>query len=668
MPKLAPAPKPLNLKGSKRADDLVGGRLGDKINAKQGDDTLTGNGGGDTLTGGSGADTFKYLSVSDSRSSSGIDRITDFSAAAGDKVDLSALGAATLMSAYNASFSGLQAVFAYNALTNTTTLSLYQGSSTAASQISFTGNVSYSPGAFLGIKAPPPPVFSVWGDTGTEGYDESVTFVVTRAGIDLTGTSTVRYSVTMLSGDKLEGTLTFAPGEETKEISAPIPDNTVFDGWERSIPIVLSDATNTTVSEFDGSTYALIFDDEMPNMVFIAESASANENDGQITFTVTRSGDISQELTVSYETQDITATDAQDYGPANGTVTFAAGAATAYLSIPVAHDEFTEQSEQFKVVLTGLDNPAFLIVNGVAIGTINPPQPTEGVDDLYGTSGDDVIDLLGGHDTYWAGEGNDTVYGGEGDDFLIGEGGDDVLYGGNGNDSFQGGGYNGTTGTNYLYGEGGNDSFTAQLPYWDFGGLNYIDGGSGTDSFGLSERMSAIANADGTVHVTAGDRESGYAYEAYVTNVETWYSSQRNGSVVHVDLGTLIYDVTLYGSNFADTLIGGSGNDTIYGGGVLGEYQWYPETPPYDTIKGGAGNDTIYGDGSATILLSGKRDDYTFSTTANGSVTVVDSRDGSPDGTDTLIDVLNVQFSDATVALVDVMGVNTQAIFVELIL
>jgi serralysin len=80
-----------------------------------GNDTIIGGGGGDTLTGGPGADTFKYLAFSDSRSSSGIDRITDFSAASGDKLDLSALKGtdgkvATLQTAYNASFSGLQAV------------------------------------------------------------------------------------------------------------------------------------------------------------------------------------------------------------------------------------------------------------------------------------------------------------------------------------------------------------------------------------------------------------------------------------------------------------------------------------------------------------------------------------------------------------------------------
>src|SRR5688500_17506477 len=105
MAKPTPAPKPMDIRGTKGNDTLVGGALGDSINGGAGDDILIGNGGGDTLTGGTGADTFRYLAFSDSRPSSGIDRITDFSAAAGDKVDLSPLGTATLQSAYDAGFS-----------------------------------------------------------------------------------------------------------------------------------------------------------------------------------------------------------------------------------------------------------------------------------------------------------------------------------------------------------------------------------------------------------------------------------------------------------------------------------------------------------------------------------------------------------------------------------
>src|SRR4051794_9820585 len=114
MSKPTPSPKPLNLKGTAGNDILQGDVLGDTIDGGKGNDTIIGGGGRDILTGGANADTFKYLAFSDSVAATGIDTITDFSAAAGDKIDLTALPIATLQPSYNASFSGLQAVLSFN--------------------------------------------------------------------------------------------------------------------------------------------------------------------------------------------------------------------------------------------------------------------------------------------------------------------------------------------------------------------------------------------------------------------------------------------------------------------------------------------------------------------------------------------------------------------------
>ncbi len=75
----------LSLTGNELANTIVGGT---------GNDTLTGGGGADVLTGGGGADTFLYASLLDSTvAASGRDTITDFSSAAGDKIDLHLLDA-----------------------------------------------------------------------------------------------------------------------------------------------------------------------------------------------------------------------------------------------------------------------------------------------------------------------------------------------------------------------------------------------------------------------------------------------------------------------------------------------------------------------------------------------------------------------------------------------
>jgi Ca2+-binding RTX toxin-like protein len=71
----------------------TGNGLANQITGTSGANTLNGGAGADTLTGGGGADVFVFLTVNDSRAAVGIDLVTDFSFAAGDRIDVSALDA-----------------------------------------------------------------------------------------------------------------------------------------------------------------------------------------------------------------------------------------------------------------------------------------------------------------------------------------------------------------------------------------------------------------------------------------------------------------------------------------------------------------------------------------------------------------------------------------------
>ncbi|MGO1075280.1 calcium-binding protein [Inquilinus sp. CA228] len=84
-----------NLSGSQGGDSLVGNSGANTLQGWNGDDLLTGAGGQDLLTGGIGADRFVYASVAQSPVGAGADRITDFSHAQGDRIDLSAIDAVT---------------------------------------------------------------------------------------------------------------------------------------------------------------------------------------------------------------------------------------------------------------------------------------------------------------------------------------------------------------------------------------------------------------------------------------------------------------------------------------------------------------------------------------------------------------------------------------------
>ncbi len=59
---------------------------------------------------------------------------------------------------------------------------------------------------------------------------------------------------------------------------------------------------------------------------------------------------------------------------------------------------------------------------------------TDGHDNLYGGSGNDLLLGLGGNDHLSGGSGNDILLGGSGDDYLSGGEGSDILLGGSGND------------------------------------------------------------------------------------------------------------------------------------------------------------------------------------------------------------------------------------------
>ncbi|MFE0754151.1 calcium-binding protein [Inquilinus sp. NPDC058860] len=84
-----------NLAGSLGNDSLVGDSGANTLSGSNGNDILTGAGGKDTLTGGAGLDRFVTSSTAQSPVGAGADRITDFSHAQGDRIDLSAIDAST---------------------------------------------------------------------------------------------------------------------------------------------------------------------------------------------------------------------------------------------------------------------------------------------------------------------------------------------------------------------------------------------------------------------------------------------------------------------------------------------------------------------------------------------------------------------------------------------
>ncbi|CAN7314325.1 M10 family metallopeptidase [Bradyrhizobium sp. LjRoot220] len=114
----------------------------------------------------------------------------------------------------------------------------------------------------------------------------------------------------------------------------------------------------------------------------------------------------------------------------------------------------------------------------------------------------------------------------------------------------------------------------------------------------------------------------------------------------HIAAGN-IANAWLY-DNDARSLIenaaGGSGNDSIVGNQANNVLTGGAGT---DVLYGLAGNDTVDGGlGSDTAVFTGARSNYRVSRGENGSLYITDLRAGSPDGSDVLVSVENLQFSD----------------------
>jgi len=176
----------------------------------------------------------------------------------------------------------------------------------------------------------------------------------------------------------------------------------------------------------------------------------------------------------------------------------------------------------------------------LAAGTATGPgnQKLIAIENVVGSSGDDVITGNSGANVINAGAGDDVIDGGAGNDRMTGVAGDDILIGGAGNDRVSGG-----DGNDVIIGGAGNDSY---------------DGGAGYDVLDYSEATSAIAVTNGRVTGMGSDRYS---------NIEQ-----------------------VKGSSFADTFSGGRNVDTFDGGAGNDVFRGFEGS---DLFTGGAGDDTF---------------------------------------------------------------------------
>ncbi|WP_395680282.1 beta strand repeat-containing protein [Inquilinus sp.] len=227
---------------------------------------------------------------------------------------------------------------------------------------------------------------------------------------------------------------------------------------------------------------------------------------------------------------------------------------------------------------------------------------------IGGELGDDTLNGNGGNDALNGEAGNDIIDGGDGDDRLVGGAGTDNITGGNGNDSIDGGDdndtVNGGDGNDIVYGGAGddtlngnnfNDTLTGGV------GADHLDGGAGIDTASYTSSSAGV-----TINLLTGAASGGDAAGDTFAGIE-----QLSGSA---------FNDVLTGDDGANRLLGRGGDDILTGNGGA------------DTFQGGAGNDTfVYNAISDSTVAGAGRDTIEdFSTGDKIDLSPIDANGAEP--------------------------------------
>ncbi|MCH2164735.1 MAG: Hint domain-containing protein [Marinovum sp.] len=264
-------------------------------------------------------------------------------------------------------------------------------------------------------------------------------------------------------------------------------------------------------------------------------------------------------------------------------------------------------------------------------GLDEDPDPLDDLDSIEGTTGDDFIRTGDDADTIIALAGDDTIQPGIDNDIVEGRGGNDLIIDIQGADTIGGGSGDDTinAGTNTFSDYAGDDTFFGPGALGDIlgfdrdpnqeDGRDSVTGGVGNDVITTGDDRDTIdAGADDdfvdggidddSIFGASGDDEliGSHGSDTIDGGQGNDYIDAGNFDVLELidDNGALSDTVTI---NDLDSVIGGTGNDTIFTG------------DDRDTISGDGGNDlidagidddSILGGGGADTIFGGQGSDF----------------------------------------------------------
>ena len=188
--------------------------------------------------------------------------------------------------------------------------------------------------------------------TGDVSGSVSVDFATS----DLTATAGSDYTAA-------NGTLNFAPGELSKNISIPIVNDNVFENGNETFTLALSNPTSAAILTAPNATTITISDNDFKPTIFVPQAirvVEGNSGSNNLTVTVRLSNLTIEPVTVDYATANGTAAAGNDYVAASGTVTLPAGSSSVTVNVPITGDTTVEPDENFTITLSNATNVNFI--------------------------------------------------------------------------------------------------------------------------------------------------------------------------------------------------------------------------------------------------------------------------------------------------------------------
>lgn len=201
-----------------------------------------------------------------------------------------------------------------------------------------------------------PTVISISAMDGAEPSTDG-SFTISRTG-DTAAALNVAFTVTgtaTADGDytAISSAVTIAAGESSITVPVEIIDDSLFEADETVI-ITLDSSSDYTLGETSQATITITSDEAKPVVSIVTTDAAAGEPNDDGEFTISRTGDISEALTVALLVSG-SASAGVDYEAIAATVTLAAGVSSAAVPISIIDDDLFEPVETVNITLASSD-------------------------------------------------------------------------------------------------------------------------------------------------------------------------------------------------------------------------------------------------------------------------------------------------------------------------